>query len=207
VKALVPKLRLPEEFRDWTTASHVDECGTVFAERSEDGPPSVTLVRSDEEGTPVLKAWAEQMRDGLHFYVTPRPGDSAGALHLALRRTPPRVAKMSVTAGLAAALAERFHGPIQGVPRDEIVHWLKKAHAQIFRALEKDGAAAFGDVGQGFLALNRECMRLVDRVLNKDVEEAVARVRKEFLLLVDHHEEQDVIRWWREALVEVMHDH
>lgn len=207
MKVLVPKLRLPEEFRDWMTASHVDECGTVFAERGEHGPPSVTLVADDGNETQILRAWAEQMRDGLHFYVTPHPGEPSGALHLALRRTPPRAAKMSVTAGLAAALAERFHGPLQGLPRDGVVHWLKKAHAQVLRAMEKDGAAAFGDVGQGFLVLNRECMRLVDRVLNKDAEEAAARVRKEFNLLVDHHEEEDVVRWWREAIVEKTHDH
>lgn len=204
MKLKVPKLRLPDEVRDWMEASRVDECGTVFAARSEDGPPSITLVRDDEE-TQVLKAWAEQMRDGLHFYVTPHPGEST-ALHLALRRAPPRVAKMSVTAGLAAALAERFHGPLQGLPRSEVAQWMKKAHAQILRTIEKNGSAAFGEVGDGFLTLNRECMHLVDRVLNKDVEEAAVRVRKDFLLLVDHHEEEDVVRWWRESIVEKIHD-
>jgi hypothetical protein len=187
-------------------ASHVDDCDVVFRERSEDGPPSVALVRRDGEGSP-LRASAEQMRDGLHCYVTPYPGESAGSLHLALRRTPTRMAKMSVTAGLAAALALRFHGPLQGVPRNGTVHWLKKAHAQILRAVEKDGGAAFGDVGKGFLDLNRECMHLVDRALNRDVEEAVARVRKEFKVLVDHFGEEDVVTWWREAIVEKTHDH
>lgn len=206
MKVPVPKLRLPEEVPDWLAASSLDDSGTVFAERTEELPPSVTLVRNHDEGL-VLRAWAEKMKDGLHFYATPYPGEGVGALHLALRRTPTRQAMMSVTAALMACLAERFHGPIQGVPRDGTVHWVKKAYAQILRALEKKGAAALGDVGPGFLALNRACAHLVTRALNRDVEEAAARARKEFKALVDHFSEEDVLRWWREAIVEKTHEH
>lgn len=206
MKVQVPRLRLPEEVPDWLAASSLDDSGVVFTERTEDSPPSVTLVRNHDEAR-VLRAWAEQMKDGLHFYVTPYPGEGAGALHLALRRTPTRQAMMSVTAALAAVLAERFHGPIQGVPRDGTVHWLKKAHAQVLRALEKKGAAALGDVGEGFVALNRACAHLVTRAMNREVEEAASRARKEFKSLVDHFSEEDVVRWWREAIVEKTHDH
>lgn len=206
MKVPVPKLRLPDEVRDWMKASYLDDSGTVFAERTAELPPSVTLVRNHDEGL-VLRAWAELMKDGLHFYVTPYPGEGVGALHLALRKTPTRIAMMSVTAALAATLAERFHGPIQGVPRDGTVYWMRKAHAQILRGLEKKGAAVLGDVGDGFLELNRACAHLVRRALSKDIEEAAVRVRKEFQLLVDHHEEEDVVRWWREAIVEKTHDH
>lgn len=206
MKVPVPRLRLPEEVPDWLAASHLDDSGTVFAERTEELPPSVTLVRNHDEGL-ALRAWAEQMRDGLHFYVTPYPGEGAGALHLALRRTPTRQAMMSVTAALMATLALRFHGPIQGVPRDGTVHWLKKAYAQVLRALERGGAAALGDVGHGFLDLNRACARLVTKALSREVEEAAARARKEFKALVDHFDEEDVVRWWREAIVEKTHDH
>jgi hypothetical protein len=61
-------------------------------------------------------------------------------------------------------------------------------------------------MGPVFLDFARESLRLIDRVTGKDVEEAIARVRKDLSFLADHLDEEAVVTLWREAVVDKVHD-
>lgn len=201
-----PKFTLPGDALDWMRASDVESCVAVD-EHDTDAPPGISLVRAADPAEKLMRVWAARMADGLHYFVTVSPGIPGSVMHLAIRNRPPRQAKMSATAAIVAPLALRFHRVDSPVAIADEAAWMKKAHAQILRALEKHGAEALAGVGPAFVELTRKCTRLVDRVMGQDVEEAVLRVRKEFLFLQDHLSEEDVVRMWREALVDKTHNH
>jgi len=206
-----PKFALPGEALDWMRHSEVEGCEPVFKDRSKDGPPSVTLVRKANPLIEVARAWADALRDGPHFYVTASPGSSGATVQFVFRKASVREIKMSATAGLAAVFALRYHKKSELIGHatvDPIAErdWLRKAHGQILKALQKHGAEALTGMGPVFLAFSRESLRLLDRAMGRDVEEAVARVRKDFGFLQDHMTEEDVVKLWREALVVRVHD-
>lgn len=153
-----------------------------------------------------MTAWAVWMGDGLHFYTSANPGDASSAMHLALRRKPLREARVSATAAIVVPFALRFYVKEEHASLNQGTDWMKRAHAQVFRALEKHGAEALTGMGPVFVELTRECMRLIDRAMGRDVEDALARVRKDFEFLLDHVEEADILRIWRETSVAKVHD-
>ncbi len=202
---IVPKVVLPEDAGKWTSVLDWDELEVASLARTKDDPARVVLSR--KSGDPVMHVTAEKLRDGLHFYVKPRPGLRASPpLHLALRNKPTREAKMSATAGIltgVAVFAAEHPQAVWGAVHD----WMKKVHVQVLRCLEQQGLQALREVTPGFLGFARECMRLVDRAMNRDVDDALERVRAEFQFLADHVDEEDVLRLWRELIVEKTHDH
>jgi len=199
-----PKFALPGEALEWMNHSDVEACEPVFKDVPAEGPPSVTLVRKASPNALVTRVWATYMKDGLHFFVTPGPGSSA--MQLAFRKMPVREMKMSTTAALAAVFALRFHLRSEKPDPIEERDWLRRAHGQVLKALQKHGAEALTGMGPVFLALTRESIRLIDRAMGRDVEESVGRVRKEFAFLLDHVDEEEVLKLWREALVGRVHD-
>ncbi len=207
-----PKFDLPEEFCSWVAASEADSFEPVLVPGGPGEPRSVVFSRAGSIGPPLrqrtvlMRVWADQLKDGLHFYVSAFGPSSSVAgspptLHLALRKKPMRLAKMSATSALAVPMAMAKH-KIQAEPR---VAWMRKAHAQILQAVEEHGANTFSGMGQSFLALATESMRLIDRAMNKDVEDAIDRVKKDFQLLGSKLTEDDVVRLWRETIVSEVH--
>jgi hypothetical protein len=151
------------------------------------------------------------MKDGPHFFITASPGFSGATVQLAFRKAPVRDMKMSATAGLAAVFALRCHmgSALSGFATADALHerdWLKRAHGQVLKALRRHGAEALTGMGPVFLDFARESLRLIDRVTGKDVEEAIARVRKDLSFLADHLDEEAVVTLWREAVVDKVHD-
>jgi len=206
-----PKFALPGEALEWMRHSNVESCEPLFKDASPDGPPSVTLVRKTDASVAVARAWSHCMKDGPHYFITASPGSSGATVQLAFRKAAVRDMKMSATAGLAAVFALRFHkrSALSGFATADPVaerDWLRRAHGQVLKALQKHGAEALTGMGPVFLKFTRESLRLIDRVTGKDVEEAVARVRKDFSFLQDHLDEEAVITLWREALVDKTHD-
>lgn len=196
----VPKVVLPGDAGRWTRELDFESCEVASAPRTKESPPTVLLARS---GDPLLRVTAEKLRDGLHFYVSPRPASKWAPLHLALRNKPFREAKMSATAAVLTGVAlhcKEYRGG-GGAHLD----WMKKVHQQVLRQLEEHGLHGLSEVSPGFLTLVRECMRLVDRAMNKDVDDAVERLRSEFSFLMDHLSEEDVVQVWREVLVDKTH--
>jgi hypothetical protein len=201
-----PKFVLPGDALDWMRASDVESCEPVD-EVDTDAPPGMALVRKADPAERLMRVWAARMADGLHYFVTVSPGVPGSVMHLAIRNRPIREAKMSATAAIAAPLALRHYRVTHSVSLGDEAAWMKKAHAQILKALEKHGAEALTGMGPVFLELTRQCMQLVDKALGRDVDDAIMRVRKDFLFLVDRISEDDVVRLWREVIVEKTHDH
>lgn len=203
--SLVPKVLLPGDAGRWAAEVNLDVCDLIVEPRTKERPPSVSVMQT-ATGRHLFRATAEKLRDGLHFYVTPYPHASWAPLHLALRQKPVREAKMSATAAVLAAVAlhckENKKVVVEGGAH---LDWMKKVHLQVLKQLEQQGLNGLQGVSSGFLALVRECMRLVDRAMNRDVDDAVERVRTEFTFLMDHLTEEDIVVLWREALVDSTH--
>jgi len=197
-KAAVPRFTFPDCVGSWVSAADLGSC-VVSVMQAKDSPPMVYLHRKSGPDDRILSAWPTQLRDGLHFRASPGPNE---VFHLALRNTPRREASMSVTAALMATVAVHAAGP-----ESDRVAWMKKVHGQVLAAIKKNGAEALSGVGPVFLELNRVTADLVDKALGRDVGEAVARVRKDFMFLVDRISEEDVVRLWRETIVEKTHEH
>lgn len=202
--SLVPKVMLPGDAGRWTSEVNLDDCELIAEPRTKERPPSVAVMQT-ATGHHLLRITAEKLRDGLHYYVTPNPHAKWAPLHLALRQKPAREAKMSATAAVLTAVALHCEEN-KRVGGGSHLDWMKKVHAQVLRQLEEQGLRGLEGVTPGFLALVRECMRLIDRAMNRDVDDALERVRMEFNFLIDHVEEDDVVRIWREVLVEKTHD-
>jgi hypothetical protein len=198
MKPQAPRFTFPDCVGSWVIAVDLKSC-SVSVMTAKDSPPMVYLHRKAGPDDRVLSAWAVQLRDGLHFRVSPGPNE---IFHLALRNSPRREASMSVTAALMSAVAAHAVGP-----NEDRVAWMKKVHRQVLSAMEKAGAGALLGMGPVFVELNKATMGLVDKALGRDVDDAVTRVRKDFLFLVDRISEEDVVRLWREALVDKTHDH
>lgn len=198
---IVPKIVLPDDVVRWSSAVDADPPDFRYEPRTEDSPPSVILHRRDLR---LVRVSGEMMRDGLHIYATSYPDQGVSPLHLALRSRPVREMKMAATAAVLAAVALHFNRePVAPVVQAD---WLRRVQSQIVRALRDEGLEALRGISPALLAFVRECMRLVDRVMRKDVEEALGRVKAEFQLLVDHVDEADVLRLWREVVVEKTHE-
>lgn len=204
-----PRFTFPDDVEAWMSFSDIGSCKPVFHPSTKDEPAFVALVRT-ASGEDLVRARAVQMADGTHFYVSSSPFGASQpprVLHLALRRKPVKEAKTSSTAALvvpfmSAYYAKRDDSSWKTLPSG----WEKKAHAQVLHALEKDGGSALDGCGPVFVAFATECVRLIDRAAGKDLEEAVLRVRKELKFLIDHVEEEDLVRWWREAVVDRTHE-
>lgn len=210
VSPALPCFSLPGDFEAWMNALDVGSCEPVFHAQTGHDPASVAFVRKSDPDEEILRVWAVQMADGLHFYVNADPSGftKMKMAHLAIRRRPVKEAKMSATAGIIVAFA-LIHTIANMSGGDPPLHrdWEKKAHARVLKALEKGGAGVLGEnIAPEFLELVKMAMRLVDMAMGKDVRDAVDRVRKEFSFLLDHLDEEAVVRLWREALVDKTHD-
>lgn len=196
----IPKVSLPSDAEAWTSAVDLESCEVFSNARTKDEPPRVTVMGPN--AVILMRASAEKLRDGLHFYLHVLPvGSTSAPLHLALRNRPVKESKMSATAAVLAGFAY-----FAAEDRSLVSHaWLKKVHAQILRQLELRGLQGLAQVTPGSLRLIRDCMRLVDRAMNRDVDDAMERVKTEFQFLTDHTQEEDIVRLWREITVGKVH--
>lgn len=205
---LVPKFTLPGDAHQWMLSSEVDECEVSMSDRWEGGPLSAVLAPKSDPARAKVRVWVDKMADGAHLYTSAHPGESESKVfHLALRRKAERDMKVSTTAAIASALALRHHEKEHRVHPGDHSTWMRRAHVQILRALQKHGGEAMVGMGPVFLEMNRAAIKLVDKALGKDVEDSWLRVRREFAFLGDHASEEDVLRAWREAIVDKVSEH
>jgi len=172
------------------------------AHYNNDKIPSVVLHKKvDGISKALLMIRFKKLADGCHIFFHAEPEEkSTPVLHIVMKTRNMRKATSAIVAGIAlCAVNPKF--PTKGKPRD---NWFRKMYERLDKLAEEKGAEAFLGVPPCIVEATRLCKISFEKAMGLDAEDAVQEVRKAFSVLVNHLEEEDIIRMWKEAHVKTI---
>ena len=193
----------------WMSALDLAGCQAVHEPHSSPrgGPAVLFSLLKNPQNPPnqnryhcILAVWGEAHSDGISLYFVARPYES-GAPTLTMKFKEWRPER-----GMAAILAVMaFHAEAPRLPRKDGLanEWLRRMRDKIQKSFfQETGAFLERGIHPDLVLTEGLCHRRFDSLAGLDVQESLRRVRKEFGLLINHMTEEDVLKAWREAVVE-----
>lgn len=193
----------------WMSSLSMDGCTAVHDPHSSPrgGPAVLFSLLKDPSKPPnqgryscILAVWGEVHNDGVNMYFVARPYEAGSPLiHMKFKEWRPERGMAAILAVLA------FHAEQPRLPRrDDLANdWLRSVRDKIHQSFYRTpGSFAERMIHPEVIKAEALCKKRFESLAGLDVPESLARVRKEFKLLAEHLSEDEILKVWRETVIE-----